>query len=354
MGDIPCQRLISQQLARPAFTSAADVVHWMGAVQAQDYAGAKWALGVRMAAATDNAIEAAFNAGAILRTHVMRPTWHFVTPADLGWLLDLTAPRINLGNAHRYRELELDAVVLKRGQAVIARALRGGRACTRAELRARLDAAGVRTDGQRLSHLLMYAELDGLVCSGPRRGTAHTYALLAERAPRSTRLAREAALAELARRYFAGHGPATIRDFVWWSGLTMADAKAGVEGAGQSLVREAIDGQPHYVSAAARAAASAGWAAWLLPAYDEYMVGYRDRGAALDPALVELASSQRQLGPVAVIDGQVVGNWKRAVRRGTVTVELDCARALTEAERQGLEDSARRYGQFLGLPAELA
>src|SRR6185503_4235399 len=220
-----------------------DVVSWLGAVQAQVYGDAKWALGLRMRRSTDARIEAAFSEGSILRTHVMRPTWHFVAPADIRWMLALTAPRVRAAMASYSRKLELDATVLRRSQRAMVRALRGGRQLTRQELRSVLARAGVRADGvQRLAHIVMQAELDAVICSGARRGNQFTYALLDERVPMVRARSRDDSLAELARRYFTSHGPAQLHDFAWWSGLSVGDACAGLATVERELAREAIGG----------------------------------------------------------------------------------------------------------------
>ena len=208
-------------------------MRWLGAVQAQDYHGAKWALALRTRGVDSAALDRAFDAGAFLRTHVMRPTWHFVAPEDLRWLLALTGPRVHAVNAHPYRAFELDAPLFRRAHALLTRALRGGRSLTRLELATALEAGGIAARGQRLAYIVMHAEIDALVCSGPMRGKQHTYMLLEERVPPAPALARDEALATLARRYFTSHGPATAHDFAWWSGLTVADAREGVALAGR-------------------------------------------------------------------------------------------------------------------------
>ena len=201
----------------------------MGAVQAQDFAAAKWALALRMRSATDHSIEQAFNDGQIIRTHLLRPTWHFVAPEDIRWLLQLTGPRVNLKCGSAFRRFELDAAVFKRSHRALINALKGGKHLARAELRTVLDRAGVATgDGIRFQHILIRAELDGVICSGPRQGKQFTYALLEERVPPAKPLTRDEALVELTRRYFTSHGPANLQDFVWWSGLTTADARRGI------------------------------------------------------------------------------------------------------------------------------
>ncbi len=210
MSDIAQRRLRAQRLTGEPFASPVEAVRWLGAVQSQDYGGAKWALGQRTRNATEAELDRLFDEGAILRTHVLRPTWHFVTPADIRWLLELTGPRVKTKLAGRLRELEIDDGDVKRATAAFTAALTGGQHLTRPELADVLGKAGIAVGGQRLPHLIMRAELDGLVISGPRRGSQFTYALLEERVPKAPPLERDEALGELARRYFQSHGPAQI------------------------------------------------------------------------------------------------------------------------------------------------
>jgi hypothetical protein len=346
------RRLARQHLLRPLRDPAA-VVSALGAVQAQDYAGAKWALGVRAAGATDASVERACDAGAILRTHVLRPTWHFVAPADIRWMLRLTGPRVSRAMAYYNRLLELTPAVFRRSHAAIERALRGGRHLTRPELAAVLRRARIgAVHTQRLAHLVMQAELDGIVCSGPRRGKQLTYALLEERVPRAAPLAREEALAELSRRYFATRGPATAADFAWWSGLTVRDARHAVGLLGRAAERETMDGAVYYAVEIGEAAPLRSPAAFLLPNYDELFIGLKDRRAFGD----RLARARRPVPPgavfvhVLVIDGQVVGDWRRADEGRRRRIRWRVRAEITRAEERALEAAARRYSAFLGAP----
>ena len=323
---------------------------WLGAVQSQEYANAKWSLGQRLPDARDAAIEQAFAAGRILRTHVMRPTWHFVTPADIRWLLKLTAPRVKVALGYYTRRLELDDAVLGRANDVLAGALAGGRQLTRAELVAALRQAGLVSasdSGQRVGHILTNAELDAVICSGALRGKQHTYALLDERVPPARMLERDEALAELAGRYFASHGPATVKDFSWWSGLTAIDARAGVDMAGAKLAREVIDGKTYWFPSNAPAAPERGSLVHLLPAFDEYVIAYKDRSDIIDPH--HLAQAIAGNGIIIAFDGRIAGTWKRTFAKGSVVVTPRSFNALTEEEEQALVAAVRRYGEFLGL-----
>ena len=341
--DIARQRLLNQHIARATFEKPGDVVAWLGAVQAQDYAGAKWALGIRLKGATDDAIDRAFAAGAVLRTHLMRPTWHFVTPADIRWLLALTAPRVHAANASMYRKLELDSATFKRSRAALTRALRSGEHLTREELRRALEKAGIAAgDGVRLAYLVMHAELEGVVCSGARRGKQFTYALMDARAPHARTLGRDEALAELAGRYFMSRGPATVHDFAKWSGLTIADARRGLDAVKARLREEVIDGHSYWLPASAPSAKASSPAVCLLSIYDEYVSGYKDRsaigGAAVGARLVAMGNA---LTSIIVLDGQIVGTWKRAIGKETVTIVADLFKRLSTGENRALAAAAR-------------
>ena len=344
-------RLRNQRLTGAGLRRPEDVVAWLGAVQAQEFEPALWGLGLRMRdGATAAAVQQAFDDGRILRTHVMRPTWHFVTPADIRWLQALTAPRVQRIAASYNRRLELDARTLARGTATIERALGYGHHLTRAEVAERLQRAGLPIRGQRLAHLMMHAELEAVICSGPRRGRHTTYGLVAERAATATTLSRDEALATLSRRYFSSHGPATIRDFVWWSGLTTADAKRGLEmNRAQS---EHVDGLTYWSVPSRAAAVLRHHAAHLLPIYDEYLVAYRDRTAV--PHWPEGVAAAGAYGVTfqhaLVIAGQVAGTWRTARDRDRRTVAAAPLRRLAAREERAVAAAIRRYEAF-ALPA---
>lgn len=317
-------------------------------MQSQDYAGAKWALGLRLQGATDALVEQAFADGAILRTHLMRPTWHFVAPADIRWLLALTGPRLLATSAHRYRQLELTDADFTRSNAAFEKALQGGKQLTRDELRGMLERAGVKLHiQQRLSHIFGHSELDGIICSGPRHGKQHTYMLLDERVPPGRVLPREEALSELARRYFTSRGPATLQDFTWWSGLVAADARAGLEMVKSLFSQQTIDGKTYWFTEAAQPVGEIPATAYLLPYYDEYTISYLDRRA------VEGAASRDQslLNPMVALNGQLVGAWKRTLKKSAVELEYNFFKPLTESESRLVAAAAQRYADFLGLSA---
>ena len=221
MNDLIRRRLANQRLSRSSFRTPADVVAWLGAMQSQDYPGAKWGIGLR-AAVTDDEVDRACDDGMIVRTHILRQTWHFVARDDIRWMLALSGPRVDAISAHYYRKMELDERTFTRSRKVLGRVLRDGTYLTRPELGAALGRAGITASGIRLAFLTMRAELDAVICNGPRRGNQRTYALLEERVPPAKPIDRDEALTKLALRYFTSHGPATLRDYVWWSGLTFA------------------------------------------------------------------------------------------------------------------------------------
>jgi winged helix DNA-binding protein len=328
------RRLLAQQIARRPFSAASDLVHWLGAVQAQDYAAAKWAVGLRLARATDASIEAELARGAVLRTHAFRWTWQLVSPADIHWILALVGPRLLARAARRHAELGLDAATLRKCRRMIERALRDGACLTRRELSAALR--GIDCTGQRLPHILAVCELEGLICSGRKKAT---WELLDRRAPKTRALSRDEALAELARRYFRSRGPATIADFIWWSGLSSADARAGLASVESELAQDVFDGRVHWRADQPLVKTEA---AYLLPAFDEYLVAYRERGAMLDPRHVKrLNAGGGLLAPCVVKGGRVVGLWRRDAK--TITIER-----LLPCDRESIEAAARRYEAFVG------
>ncbi len=340
-------RLTNQRLWGAPLPTPEQVVGWLGAVQAQDYAGAKWAVAQRARRCGDAELDRALAEGTILRTHVMRPTWHFVLPADIRWMLDLTAARVRARMAPYDRQLELDAAVYRRSDGVLAAALRDGRHLSREELARKLAEAGIVARGMRLAHLLMHAELQGLVCSGPRRGRQFTYALLDERAAPAAPRPRDESLAELALRFFRSHGPATARDFAAWSGLTVADSRRAAEAAG--LAREEADGKVYWLAPPLPASRGRTPAVLLLPNYDEYLVAYRDREPP-DPAL--LAATIRPDALLAahtiVLKGRLAGGWRRALTEGAVDIEAKLAVPLGASGARALQSAAKRYAAFCG------
>lgn len=349
-------RLRNQLLVESSRRKPAQVVSWLCAMQAQEYPAAKWAIGSRAPGCQDGDVEQAFNDGLILRTHVLRPTWHFVTPEDIRWLLELSAPRIHAANAYYYRQSDLDARTFAKSCAMIHRALEGGKTLTRAELAVYLKRAKIPADGLKLAYLMMHAELEGVICSGPRRGKQFTYALLDERAPKPAKaFDRDEALAELAKRYFSSHGPATVRDFAWWAGLTAKDAQTAAQSA-DALESTTIDGTEHWTAQDSDATPFKSVRALLLPNYDEYLVAYKNRAPFVDAARAAniVARSNGAFANHLVVDGCLSGSWSRTLNAHSVLVEVAPYKKLTAAQSRAVANAVECYGEFFGLPASLS
>ena len=348
--NVPRIRLASQHIARPVFDDPAAVVQWFGAVQAQDYLGGLWALGLRTRGATEASVERAIDAGRFVRTWPMRGTLHFVAAADVRWMLRLLAPRVAGAASARWRQLGLDSAVMVRSAKLAEKALVGGKRLRREAMYKVWNDAGIATHDSRGLHILGHLAKDGLICFGPRDGKQHTFTLLEEWLPSARLLERDIALGECARRYFVSHGPATVHDFAWWSGLTVTDARAGLDSVKSELESETIGTRTLWF--AATSAPSATKAVFLLPTWDEYTVAYRDRNDILDPRYaIRVNAGGGILKPVVVVRGQVVGTWQRTIGKGSVVVRPVPFARLDRADAVALEAAARKYGRFLGVPA---
>lgn len=323
-------------------------------MQAQEFPFAKWGLALRLQEDVSDAdVERAFADGEILRTHVLRPTWHFVTAEDIVWMLELTAPRVHVAMRSYLQHQGLDAKLMVRSLGVIERALASDGHLTRAELGERLARARIRVVAMQLGMITMYAELERLICSGPRLGKAFTYALLAARAPQARRLPPDEALATLTLRFFGSHGPATVKDFVWWSGLRTADARRGIEIARLRSVDR--DGLRYWTTAdVARARRVRATGAHLLPIYDEYLVAYRDRVAVPHgPGSIVRAGRRVTFRHSLVIDGQVVGTWHLVNDIRRQTVQVTPLRLLSAREQRQVHQAAERYSAYLGTQLQV-
>jgi Winged helix DNA-binding domain len=348
-------RLINQRIIRGARKSPSEVVAWLGAMQAQDYSGALWAIGLRSVGAVEADVERAIAERTILRTWPMRGTLHFVAAADVRWMLALLTPRIVAGSAARARQLELDDAIFTRSRKIFIRALQGGRALQRDAMCALLECAKIPTAGQRGYHILWRLAQEGILCFGTRAGGQHTFALLDEWAPDAKTMDREQALGELARRYFTGHGPATLQDFVWWSGLKISDGKAGLAMAAAHLSRETMDGVDYWMPQSLLSPGDDAAPVHLLPGFDQYMLGYADRSAALDPLHSQkiVPGNNGMFMPTIVARGRVAGTWKRVFKRRGIVIEARPFAPLNKTEMRAFAAAARRYGDFMGMPVEV-
>ncbi|MET8042424.1 winged helix DNA-binding domain-containing protein [Micromonospora sp. NPDC005215] len=336
---------------RPA--GVGEVVEWFGAMQAQDLASGLWSLGARLPGRTVADVQAALERREALRTWPMRGTVHLVPPADARWMLELTGVRSLAGAATRRAQLGLTEADADRAVDVLGTALAGGGRLTRAECLATLREAGLGTDGQRGYHLLWFASVRGVTCVAPNVGTEQTFALLDDWAPDARRLDRDEALAVLAHRYVRGHGPVTAREFAGWTGLTLTDARRGLAAAGDVLSPVRVNGEPMHVDAAlADAPRGAPDDVVVLPGFDEYLLGYRDRTLMLDPAhqAAVVPGNNGIFQATVVRAGRVVGVWKRKVGRAAVTITIQPLTPMAAGERVRVEQALQRYADYLGLP----
>lgn len=348
--DIVRIRLSNQGLSAPRFNAAERAAAWMGAVQSQDYAGAKWALGLRLTDAGEADVDAALESLALVRSWVPRGTLHFAAAADLRWMTALLAPRLIAGNSRRYGELELDETTLERSRMIMVDALNARGALKRSELLAAVRNGGISTVGQRAPYLMQDAALHGLVCQSVTRGGDAVYHLVDRLAP-APPVDGDAALAELARRYFQSRGPATLEDFIWWSGMRAGDARAAVDFARPMLIEERLAGRPAWRGDAPYSEPPQPPAAWLLPAFDEYLVAYRDRAAVLDPRHAQRLARGGILSPAIALDGRIAGVWTRVLKKDKVKIHLDLFDLLDDAELAAVRAAADRYADFIGKTA---
>jgi hypothetical protein len=353
--DIAHCRLINQQIAGAKCGGPSEIVALLGAVQAQDYPGALWAIGLRSANSTETEIEQAIGARAIIRTWPMRGTLHFVAPVDVGWMLELLTPPVIAASRRRQQQLELDDKTLARCRALFAKALQGGRQLTRDAMYSLLEDARISTGSQRGYHILWRLAQEGIICFAAREGKQPTFALLDEWVKPAKKLKRDEALAELTKRYFIGHGPATLQDFAWWSGLKISEAKAGLEMVASFLRKETDDTKAYWTSPEPTVSPADVPIACLLPGFDEYMLGYTDRSAVLDPQHAQKLipdNNGRFLGTM-ILNGRVVGTWKRMLGKKAVVLTMEPFTPLRKAEKQAFAVAAERYGEFIGRPIKL-
>ncbi|MCI0708879.1 MAG: winged helix DNA-binding domain-containing protein [Chloroflexi bacterium] len=354
MQNIATQRLQNQQIEYPRLKNPAEILSWMGAIQGQDYPGAKWSIGLRLPGSTDAQIEQAVADKQIARTWLMRGTLHLVASADISWMVELLAPRIIAISQPRYRELELDEQTFLQSNDVLVKALEGGQQRSRKDLFVVLEQHGISTKGQRGVHILHRASLDGLIFQGGMQSNNNPYFMRFDEAlPDVKSMPRDAALAELARRYFTSRGPATLQDFLWWSGLLVGDARAGLEAVKSDLLEETIAGISYWRSANAMVAQSPGSpCVYIPPGFDEYLLGYKDRDAVLGPqhALKVCPGKNGIFFPTIVIDGRVVGVWKRTIKKDKVVIDPQPFTSLTEVEETAFIAAAQRFGEYLELP----
>jgi hypothetical protein len=342
-------RLSNHQLADPKFKKPEQVVSWLGAMQAQEYAMAKWAIGLRSKGVAEADVEKKFNDGRILRTHLLRPTWHFVTPDDIRWMLELTKPRVHAANAYMYRKLELDTKVFSATAKILEKLLQNKNFKTREELNKAFAKHKIIASGLRLGYIFMHAELEGLICSGPRQGKQFTYALVDDRAAKGETFTREQALAELTQRYFVSRGPATIKDFVTWSGLTVKDAKQGIGELGDKLEKFTADSTEYFYKPGVIKTSEI-QSTFLMPDYDEYGMSYKDRSVLMPQtkAVQQKLRSSSEYSHWLVIDGQISGVWERKAKAKTIDVTATPFLKLSKEQARSVKNAVNRFVTFVG------
>ena len=347
--EIRSQRQHNQRIIDTDFKTPLEIVSWMGAMQAQEYAMAKWAIGLRSNGLSNSDIEASFNKGEILRTHLLRPTWHFVAPADIRWMLALTAPRVHQVNSYMYRKMGYDNDFFNKTNDILGKALEGEKHLTRTELQQLLKHKNIHADGVGLSCIMMHAELDGIICSGPRKGKQFTYALLDERVPAMTTITRQEALFELSLRYFTSRSPATLQDFVTWSGLTMKDARKGAALLPDYFLKKMIDSQEYIFYPNKESYPDILQPTFLMPDYDEYGMGYKNRDAIILPETKPELKEAVNAGNyhMIVIEGMIAGTWKKVVKGKNISVESFPFFELNGLQQEALKKAEERFTEFV-------
>jgi hypothetical protein len=348
--EIATCRLDNQLLAGNPLRSAAETVEWFAAVQGQEYAQTKWGLGIRLPELTDADIEAEIDRGTIIRTHILRPTWHLVHARDLKWMLALSAPRVHTVNGTMYRQLELDRATLRKACDVIVEALSGNNHLTRAEIGKILASKGIQSIGHRLAYIMMFAELEGLVCSGRRRGNQFTYALLEERIPPQPSRDKEEALALFTQRYLQSRGPATMYDFATWSGLTLAECRLGIDLMDRRPEVFSISGLDHYHYPVAIVENNRRQL-HLLPEYDELLMGYKNREVYFQK--VDFQKTVMRHNCLILNGTQAVGTFKRLIKGRKAIFHVDFFGRPTKKQLEGLDKQLRFFEKFSGLEVEM-
>lgn len=348
MNEIANIRMQGQQLSAPQFDEPADLVSWMGAMQAQDYNMMKWAIGLRLKSGTIEKVESAISRGEILRTHVMRPTWHIVAAEDIRWMIGLSAKRIKAAMISWRKDLSVTEKLLSKTTDHIIKILEGNNSLTRQEIGEGLSREGIATDTRSLYHFLSIAEAEGIICSGVDKGRLQTYALIDERVPPTKTLHREEALAKLAHNYFRSHSPASITDFTWWSGLSATEAKQAISFIEKELSIEKFAGESLYIHQSCYNMVQADEILHLMPPFDEYLISYKDRTHALPLHHYPKAFTNNGIFyPVIMRNGRIIGNWKKSVSKEKLNIETSFFEKGTAPDKKSIKKAEQKYKLFL-------
>lgn len=351
--DIAYHRLQNQSIHPASFQQPRQIVAHFGAMQAQDRSGVKWAIGLRCGT-NDTAVEQAIEDKLIIRTWLLRGTLQVVAAEDIHWMLNLLGPRIISQSARRLRQLELDDQTLSRSFHILTTEINQKGPRTRSQLVAALEQEGIAAQGPRAYHILRQAALAGLICFGSTQGKEDSFLLLEEWVSAASQIEGEEALAEIAHRYFKSHGPATLDDFAWWSGLTKTNARLGLELCKPRIRSELIGGKTHWLPQKELAPRGIEPIAFLLPAFDEYYLGYTKRGAIIDASFdIKAVSSSGVFRPMLIVNGQIVGTWKRTMKSRSLLIVLNLFRPLSGDETKAINEAARLYGSYHELPVEV-
>lgn len=356
MSQIAIDRMYNQQLQHPTIKTAGELVSWLGAVQAQEYHGGKWALGLRLPDSVEADIEHAIADKSITRISFMRGTLHFVPSADVRWMLPLFQEKIHRGvmGVSRQHKLGFEDSTFLKAKDILAKTLEGGKQLIRPELNEALKAGGIDSNNMGYLLLVQRAQIDGLCCYGVNRGKQQTFTLLEEWLPPAKMLSRDEALAEMARRYFFSHGPATVHDYSWWTGLTIGESKIGLDAIQSELVSETIEGKTYWQLPPKNRPPLVTPSAYLLPTYEEFLIAYKDRSASVREEYVEKWNrGNTTFASTIMIDGKVTGMWKREIKKKSVSITMEHYVDLTAAEREALHVAAQRYADFHGLTLEM-
>jgi hypothetical protein len=346
--DIVKYRLFNQQISQTKFKTPGELVSYFIALQAQNYNSAKWAIGSRLPGITDVDVEKSLTDKKIIRTWLMRCTLHIVAVEDIRWLLTLLSPGIISKTAARIRQLGIDDSDIKKSNKVLIKALKNGDELTRDELAPMLHSAGVNTDGLRLSHLLQRASLEQIICFGSKRGNQFTFTLLDSFVPDVNPLERENALAEFTRRYFLSRGPATFQDFVWWSGLSVRDARTGIEYATQWLIKENINGNTYWLNKDKPNFRVSKNSTCLLAAFDEYLISYKNRSSCLDYKFAGHVFTKNGIfNPIILENGCVVGTWKPVIAKNKIVIKTHIFNSLNKNQNHFIDNESKKYAAFI-------
>ena len=341
-------RLQNQQIGGTEFNSVKELVHWMGAIQAQDYGMAKYAIGVRLKNTVVQTIEEAINKADIIRTHVLRPTWHFVAAEDTRWMLELTAKNLNRALSSNNKRLELDEKTFKKSNGIIENILRDGNHLTRKEIMAALEKKGIKTNDLRASHIMFRAETDLVVCNGIKKDKQFTYALLDERIASIRKITKEQALSQLAQCYFSSHGPATLQDFSWWSGLSVTDSKHALELVKPNLISEKLKDHTLWFLNNINSTPKTN-KLFFLPSYDEFLISYKSREISMDSKFSSRTFTTNGIfNPIIVHNAKVIGIWKPQFKKDILIKEYFFVLP-TENQKRLCLKAAKEYGRFMQM-----